>query len=189
MKKLLLIRHGETEINQTGNIHKANDSAKSTALGRKQAQEAANLCKREHVTKICTSPEIRAQQTATIVAHYLQEDIHILDDLRERNWGEWSQFSWEQIKSRLEKMSFQERYTFSPPGGESWKDMEQRLQQAIELIKGEQGDSVAVITHGGAIRALLPILLNRKREESFQIDPGNGEVLIFSFNGSSFILQ
>lgn len=44
-----------------------------------------------------------------------------------------------------------------------------------------------VVSHGGAIRALMPHLLGVPKEESFKYDPDNASLAIFEYDGDNFI--
>ena len=43
-----------------------------------------------------------------------------------------------------------------------------------------------MVTHGGAIRALLPFLLDVPKEESFKYDPENASITIFDYSDNNF---
>ncbi len=75
-------------------------------------------------------------------------------------------------------MDLKERYTFVPPNGESWELMNHRLKVALETI-GSTNKNVAVVTHGGAMRALMPLLMDMPKEHSFQFDFDNASITIF----------
>ena len=46
--------------------------------------------------------------------------------------------------------------------------------------------NIAIITHGGSIRALMPYLLKTPKETSFQYDPKNASITIFDYNQNTF---
>ncbi|MBU4016402.1 histidine phosphatase family protein, partial [Patescibacteria group bacterium] len=46
--------------------------------------------------------------------------------------------------------------------------------------------TVVVVTHGGAIKALIPLLLKVSKEESFKHVPGNASLTIFDFDDKGF---
>lgn len=188
MQKLLLIRHGETAVNRQGKVHKTNDEAPLTPTGILQAEKAAEVCRKESIERVYSSPEIRAQQTACIIADALELPLLIREEFSERNWGEWQIFPWAEIRQRLEKMTLSERYTFIPPQGESWEQMENRLSVGLEKLKHEAYENLALVMHGGAMRAFIPLLLSEHKEKSFEFDPQNGEVMIFNYNGELFSL-
>jgi probable phosphoglycerate mutase len=88
-KKIYFVRHGQSEANALKVV--ADSTPKLTELGREQALETAELLLNEKITTIATSPYIRAIETAKIIAERLgipEESIIIIDELRERNWGD-----------------------------------------------------------------------------------------------------
>jgi len=75
-------------------------------------------------------------------------------------------------------MTLEERFTFVPPGGESWQQMEQRLLAHLQGWR-QLSKSAAVVAHGGVLRALIPLLLNEPRESSFRYDLDDASVSVF----------
>ena len=178
LPKLLLIRHGQTVLNVQGRVHSQQDNTGLDEIGRWQASQLVEVCRGYGVRSLLASPEQRALETAQIVADALGVPLQCSEALRERNWGKWSGEPWQQIHEQLKPMSLEERFTFVPPGGESWQQMEQRLLGCIEAWQG-LSESVAVVAHGGLLRALLPLLLNEPRESSFRYDMENASVSVF----------
>ena len=87
-------------------------------------------------------------------------------------------------------MTLDERYNYVPQGGESWKTFETRLIDAIKRIsKKHENNNIIIVTHGGAIRALMPFLLGVSSEESFKYDPDNASLTIFNFSEGNFIKE
>lgn len=86
--KVLFIRHGQTVINVDGKIHRVDDDAGLTELGKKQAEIVAEVCKRQGIETIYSSPELRAVETAQIIGEKLGFQSIIETGLAERNWGE-----------------------------------------------------------------------------------------------------
>lgn len=185
LPKLLLIRHGQTALNVQGRVHNQQDSAGLDEIGRWQASRLVEVCRGYGVRSILASPEARALETAQIIADGLGMPLQCSEALRERNWGQWSGLPWSQIHERLKPMSLEERFTFVPPGGESWQQMEQRLLGCVEAWRG-LSDSVAVVAHGGLLRALIPLLLNEPRKSSFRYDLENASVSVFGVTGEGF---
>ncbi|OGM13034.1 hypothetical protein A3A76_01910 [Candidatus Woesebacteria bacterium RIFCSPLOWO2_01_FULL_39_23] len=94
--------------------------------------------------------------------------------MQERNWGDFSEKTWPEIQKVLDKMTLNDRYNFLPPNGESWKEFDTRLKTKLNNLLGRNsGKTIVVVTHGGAIRALIPHLLGVPKEESFKYDGAN----------------
>lgn len=184
--KVLFVRHGQTTINVDGKIHKVNDDAGLTELGKRQAEILVGVCKREGVEAIYSSPESRALQTARIIGRRLEIDPVIESGLAERNWGDWSDQTWEEIQQKLETMGIEERFSFTPPNGESWEEMEKRLMETLNRIVEQPYKIVAVVTHSGAMRALMPVLHGKPKDISFKYDFGNGSITIFNYENGQW---
>jgi broad specificity phosphatase PhoE len=83
-------------------------------------------------------------------------------------------------------MSLDERRKFIPPNGESWEHLEQRLLDAVNEILG-QGEVAAVVTHAGALRALMPPLKGDAIETSLGYEFDNASVTIFDQKADELI--
>jgi broad specificity phosphatase PhoE len=102
--------------------------------------------------------------------------MQIAPELAERNWGELSGKPWVEIEVHLKPLSLEDRYNFIPPAGESWKAMDERLGKFLAELKTQSYKVVAVITHEGAMRALVPILKNEPKEKSLDYHFDNASV-------------
>jgi broad specificity phosphatase PhoE len=183
--RVLLIRHGQTSKNTVGAVHSQNDSEPLNETGLAQAHKVAEICKRKGVTLVLHSPESRSTDTAKIIAAQTGAELHAVPELRERNWGDWSSLPWLDIKARLDQMSFEERFTFVPPQGESWQQMVERLQVALDALTHLSAEVVAVVAHAGCLRALLPIIDHEPHESSYQYDLQNASITEYEFDRNS----
>jgi alpha-ribazole phosphatase len=188
MGKLILIRHGETKTNTKGLIHKVDDPEVLTKKGIEQIKAVANSIKKYNPSVIYSSKEKRAIQSAEIVSKLLKIPNKQIVGMEERNWGEYSGKSFQEIKylASFDSMTLEERYSYLPPSGESWKSFEERLISSLQKGLRDNNKVLVIITHGGAIRALMPHLLNASKEESFKYDPPNASISIFEIRGSKF---
>jgi broad specificity phosphatase PhoE len=185
--KIFLIRHGETEKNTSNILHKKGDIERLNEIGKQQIEKTAEILKAKDILKVFCSKEIRAQESADILSNILDCPSIPIDGLEERNWGIYSNRPWSDVKEILDPMTLDERYTYTPPEGESWKSFEERLIHAINnSIKESEGGNIVILTHGGAIRALMPYLLGVSKEESFKYDPQNASITEFEYIDSSF---
>ena len=179
--RVLFIRHGRTAVNIKGGVHQVDDTAGLDEVGRKQIEEAAEICRQQKVGVIYSSPERRAVESAQIIGGKLNVEPIIEPGLAERNWGEWSEKTWEEVLAQLQTMSLEERYSFIPPGGESWGQTEIRLVDSMSEIIKRPHKRVAIITHGGVMRVLMPFLKNEPKESSFKYDFLNGSITSFEY--------
>ncbi len=187
MGQLILIRHGETDKNLRKILHAVNDAQTLNATGRQQIGKTAKRLKELSPVKIYTSKEKRAVESAQILAHKLGIPMEEMDGIQERNCGIFTGKSWDEAKKVLDSMALEERYDYVPANGESWRIFETRLKNAVrKIIKENKDKTVVVVTHGGAIKALIPLLLKVSKEESFRHVPGNASLTIFDFNDKGF---
>ena len=161
------IRHGETSWNAEGRLQGTQDILLND-LGRKQAAHAghilADLFLRNGHDKnslsFVASPLIRARATMELVRGSLKlpRDGYALDDrLREIGYGQWEGATLPEMQLRdpdLFAKRQAEKWTVSPPGGESYVDVQARMQDWYASVAA---DTVAV-AHGGTARALMVAL-------------------------------
>lgn len=102
MGKLILIRHGETETNVQGKIHKYSDSEQLTANGVKQIEKTSEALKKDNPFAVYCSKEKRAIQSAKIISEKLNIPLFEIDGLEERNWGDYAGLTFSEIKKRQE---------------------------------------------------------------------------------------
>ena len=80
------LRHGETDWNLSQRAQGQTD-VPLNAAGRTQAQAMRAIVQDIGVKTICTSPLVRAFETANILNETIQGEIQIVDNLKECCWG------------------------------------------------------------------------------------------------------
>src|SRR5687768_9036324 len=178
--RLILIRHGETNKNIRNSLHGRSDSEGLNEIGIKQIEKTVEALKKYQPEIIYHSTEVRAKESAEILAEHLNIPHKKIEGLQERDWGVFTGKPWSEVKEILDPMTLEERYNYVPMSGESWKHFETRLINSLEdVLKREAGRNIIIVTHGGSIRVMLPKLLGVPREESFKYDPANASLTIF----------
>jgi phosphoserine phosphatase len=164
MAKLLLARHGQIRANRQGRWHGSTDSA-LTWRGRLQVRRTARyLCRSEPpVGAVYASPLLRCRDTARLIAARLGLEVTIHPDLREYAIGEWEGLRFAEL---AERYRFVETATgdhdFAPPGGESLRQVAQRIVSAVREIHQRHDDDerVLVVGHGAALAVALGTLID-----------------------------
>jgi broad specificity phosphatase PhoE len=101
--------------------------------------------------RIVTSDLARARQTAELVAPPGIE-VGIDGSWRERDAGEWTGLTHAEIDERFPGWLAGRR---SPPGFEGDESLLARALPSLEgLLRGDEGATILVVTHGGVIRTL-----------------------------------
>ncbi len=148
--RLALLRHGPTGWNAQGRIQGHTDIPLSDeGLARMRGLRPPNPFQR---ARAYASPMQRARQTAEALG--LGDPI--LDPrLMEQNWGRWEGLSRAEILARDGKNAFLRagaKYDFRPPGGESTRELHERVESFLNDVAREETDAIAV-AHLGVLRA------------------------------------
>jgi probable phosphoglycerate mutase len=150
---LLLARHGQTDWNRDGRFQGHADPPLN-AQGRKQAQALAKQLEKEPLAAVYSSDLRRAYETARFVAVRRGLEVLVDPQLRERDVGHWSGLTRAEIEER-----FPEELRLWHAGavacGESREALADRvLAAARRIAAAHAGETVLVVTHGGALRML-----------------------------------
>ena len=182
------IRHGETSWNAEGRLQGTQDIPLND-LGRRQAAHAGNvladLFAREGRDKsalpFVASPLGRARTTMELVrsALKLPPEKYALDDrLREIGYGEWEGSTLPEMQVRDPQLYARrqtEKWTVSPPGGESYVEVQARMADWYASLTE---DTVAV-AHGGTARALMVALGIETPQSAADLTIEQGAVYVF----------
>ena len=156
---LLLIRHGETTWNQELRWQGQADIPLSE-VGIEQARSLALKLRKEGnpIAAVYSSPLSRVFHTAEIIADTLNGRLFIAPLWCEMNIGVWSGLTTEEVIARHSEDWERIRAGEDLPrgGGETMAQFHERVLHGAELLtEKHSGERVAVVTHGGPIRALL----------------------------------
>jgi alpha-ribazole phosphatase len=156
--QLILIRHGQTEWNASQKYQGHTDIPLDDT-GRQQARRLAeHLLQLEKVEAVYASDLVRARETAEIIAQAFNLKPLIDPRLRELCFGKWEGLTFNQVYA-IYRAEFEQWYNslaeFCVPGGESFSDVANRSLEAIADIKQKNRGTVAAVTHGGVIKAVL----------------------------------
>ena len=184
--RILFIRHGETETNAAGLLHAQEDPASLSERGRDQVGRLASALREYHPEALYASPEKRGRETSAILSQEFNLIVRDLPEFQERNWGQWSGKKWTDVEKELAGMDLEQCYTFSPPDGESWKEVEERVRKGLSVVTSSSCETVAVVTHGGVLRTLMPLVTSLPRESSFRYDMRNASITVVDWDGAAF---
>ena len=153
---LLLIRHGETELN-AARVVQFPDTPLGE-IGMRQADQLGLTLADRSIELVLTSDYKRAQTTAQRIAQYTGARLIESVRLRERNFGEIRGKCYDDLG---DIDIFADDYL--PPGGESWAVFNTRVDiawdEVISAARTLSGDLV-VVTHGLVLRSLIERVLD-----------------------------
>jgi broad specificity phosphatase PhoE len=159
--RLYIVRHGITAWNRELRMQGHTDVPLDVE-GRRQAQRiGARLSAAPHAPQAVWSSDLsRARETAAAIARALNLTVETTPLLRETMLGEWEGLTRAEIEARgdgeLLANYIRDSHRFRPPGSETLEAVWERLQRAAALIRAAHPTGqVAVVGHGGSLRALL----------------------------------
>jgi probable phosphoglycerate mutase len=160
MTVFYLIRHGETDWNSSGRWQGHAD-VPLNELGRAQARRLAERLRRDptRLDAIYSSDLLRAWETAETIGGALGIVPQPLPALREIDVGAWSGLSHAEVLERdRELFERLESGEDAPRGGsgERFADLYRRVVGTVDqLAAAYPTGRLALVTHGGPVRALL----------------------------------
>ena len=172
---MLLLRHGQTALTVDKRFSGTGGSDPVlTAVGTQQAEEVAQaLAGRGEVEAVVSSPLRRARQTADAVAQALGTDVREVADLSECNFGDWDGCTLAEVRERWpdELAAWLTSTSGSPPGGESFDQVEHRVRRARDqLLVRYPGRTVVVVSHVSPIKTLVRLALGAPRSSVFRME-------------------
>jgi 2,3-bisphosphoglycerate-dependent phosphoglycerate mutase len=170
--EIYMVRHGQSWHNQQDRIAGQHDSG-LTELGFEDAQNVARVIGRSDFEMIYCSDLLRACQTADTIIQTLRLNcpMRLSSLLRELDYGDFTERSVEETFAFLNyKWVQQQAY----PGGESFQDLQRRIQQFIcQLLAESAGQRILVIAHAGSIRLMAMQLDASRKQEHLDRAYGN----------------
>jgi broad specificity phosphatase PhoE len=164
--RIFFIRHAESQANIVHEISNRGLRYGLTMHGREQALTLARQLERQEITRIFSSPVLRAIETSILLANHLGVEYEICEALREFDCGilegrsdEEAHKGWKDLFDAWVLRSEWERRI---EGGESFYDIRARFVPFIEgLVQdyGNSGANIACVSHGGLYWMMLPVVL------------------------------
>ncbi len=177
--QLILIRHGR--------IRKTRFPEESTPLSPKGVQEILRLVLFEFLPIpdiIFSSPFLRARQTAEILANHYNQQVHIIEDLKERKISTRS-------LSDNEFDEYKHRSWGDPdwflPGGESLTQAQDRIISCIrDRISANLGKTIYLVSHGTILSLFWVYLLGTFPQVHFHDEILTGARAIIEWENNEF---
>ena len=180
MKRLYLLRHGQTEFNVKKLVQGRCDSP-LTDLGRQQARVAAAWLKAHNVVpdKVVSSPLGRAMDTAQLVACELlgpDAAVEPCEGIIERSYGTFEEGPHDALPTDVSEPG-EDKIPF---GGEGSKALQERMVATLTNIMGSEGiETLLAVSHGSASRQFI----KAAAPEGFELPAKlpNCAIMIFGF--------
>jgi 2,3-bisphosphoglycerate-dependent phosphoglycerate mutase len=190
MAQLILLRHLESQWNKENRFTGWTDVSLSEE-GVKNAEKVAEKISGFTINKVYTSPLIRNKNTVSLILEKLDKKylpVFIDEALDERNYGDLQGFNKDEIKVKYgeEQVRLWRRsWEYSPPGGESLKDVYNRVVPFYENnIQNdlEENTNVLVVASHNSLRALVKYLEKISNEDIINLEIPTGSLRVYEFN-------
>lgn len=156
--RLILVRHGETEINRLGRIQGVGQ-APLNATGRRQAAAVARGLAPDAPFRLYSSPLLRAEQTAHAISDHTGIVVANEAGLSEMDVGEFDGLTGPQLRERspdVMRMWDENPAETVMPGGESLSMVCDRAWRTISRLADRHAEgTVVAVTHNFTIQMIL----------------------------------
>ena len=174
---VVLLRHGDTRLTPERRFSGVGSADPGlSATGRDQARQAADsaLLRGRPFTEILTSPMVRCQETAQILAAALGVSVTIDRSLREMDFGLWEEMTFDEVQERYPEdlQRWKQSASASPTGSsETFAAVLDRMRTAAERFATRYaGASVVAVTHVTPVKALVADALGAPPSALFRME-------------------
>ena len=175
LRRLVLVRHGETVANSGERLIGSGDPSLS-AHGREQLHRARAVLAGQVVDLVVSSPARRAFQAATVLTG--GASIRLEPDLREIHFGRWEGRSLGEIES-ADPILFEQWRSLAPdfeyPGGELRAAFRTRVQRGLDRVLATNSIGALLVVHKGVIRVIVEKLTGQLPAREH---PGLGQAIM-----------
>ncbi len=165
LRRIVLVRHGETVGNSSVRFHGSGDVALSDP-GRVQMRAVSRELFGEVVDLVVASPLRRSWEAARIISGGAR--VRLEADFREIDFGRWEGMTAQEIEASdpVLYQDWQARATgFEFPEGERRDAFRERVQRGLERLLTGSAAGVLVVAHKGVIRAIAEQLLEKPLQD------------------------
>ncbi|MCM0042718.1 MAG: histidine phosphatase family protein [Algoriphagus sp.] len=176
LKKIYLLRHGQTDYNLQGVVQGSGIDAPINATGRAQAQAFFEAYQEVQFDHLYHSALIRTRQS---IQGFIERGhpVTTLVELNEISWGDYEGTPMTPEEGEYYRMMLhqwqQGNLDYAIAGGESPNSVAERLHRAIQIILNGPGETILVCMHGRAMRIFLSLICDTPLKEMDQYEHGN----------------
>jgi broad specificity phosphatase PhoE len=205
MRHLVLIRHGESElnaINRERRVFCGQFETPLTEAGREQARAAARRLQELDYLRVqsaISSTLDRAQETLQLILSHLPAGIELLPPsprLVERSHGLFEGKSEEEVfqthpayRDDPELSGFLDHFHRHAPGGESLAVVTDRVWQVIRELTDRPGGDVVIVSHYNPIRCIVGRALNLSEGEILRLRVPNAIPIVVRCSGDYELVE
>jgi broad specificity phosphatase PhoE len=161
--ELVVVRHGQTQWNRESRFQGHAD-VPLDETGRAQALALRPYLSTSVFARAVSSDLVRARETAELILGDRGPRLELDPRWREMQFGTWEGLTWSEIVTRNPELAHRPAYAprfYTPKNGESFDAVCRRVCAAVDALgaSARDGTVALVVTHAGALHALLRVLL------------------------------
>ncbi len=188
--EVLLARHPEVEANVEGRYVGIGESP-FTERGERQCAELAAYIAAWRPSSVHASPRLRTRAAAERAAALSGVEVHVDADLAEIDFGAAEGLTYDEAKRAGVEVDLLGGPPENAPfhDGETWRAFATRVAHAAERIES-CGPRIAVVTHGGVVRAMLTHWLRLPPKAAWRFAVPNASVAAVTlWDGSADVAE
>lgn len=152
------LRHGATDWNRQGRFQGRTDNPLN-AEGLAQAHEAANLLQKAGITRIVSSPLVRALKTAEIIGAAMAVPVAVDPGIIEFDFGSFEGLPVRDIMTKHGVKSAEGLVPILPDDGETWRAMSERSLLCVSgWLKRHPDDHLLFVCHDAVMQGIAKSL-------------------------------
>jgi broad specificity phosphatase PhoE len=174
--EVLIARHPQVAANLEGRFVGTGESP-FTPLGKRQCAALAAHIAAWKPSSVHTSPRARARAVAETAARLAGVDLVIDEDLAEIDFGAAEGLTYDEAVAAGVKIDLLQGPPEARPfhDGETWRAFASRIANAAADIEAH-GPRIAVVAHGGVVRALLAHWLGLPESAAWRLAVPNASI-------------
>lgn len=190
VRRIYLIRHGETEFNRLG-VFRGRYDVDLNQNGRLQAKEIAKALSGEGLEFIVTSPLKRAFETAKTIADELGIRLEVEEGFNNINLGSWQGVPKDKIKQDfpdLWHLWITQPEKLVIPGAETLAQVRRRSFRCLKSWVSKTKGSFGLVTHRAVIKPLAAAMLGMRPPYFWKLHIDNASFSVFEVINDGFML-
>lgn len=190
MTRIFLIRHAEAEGNLYRIAHGQYDGL-ITDRGYRQIEVLRRRFENEHIDAVYSSDLFRARTTAKAIYEAKGLPLNLEPAFREIHMGIWEGRIWQELNTKYEQdmLCFNRQLDkYGIEGSETFQQVLDRFLPALRAVaEKHDGETVAIFSHGAALRMMLGILSGLPMSEVGETPHGdNTAVALVEYEDGNF---
>lgn len=192
MKRILLVRHGESTHNAERNCLSGVSDVSLTDLGRRQAAELAGFFEHVPLAAVYVSPLRRAIETAQIALPAFSSAMEVKECLTEFDYGDYEGVSADELGDGdpvVAQWNHAPGSLTFPNGGSISEHAERALEGLLDLVRQAPTGTLACFSHKVTIRLIAAEVLGLPLDYFRRVPCDNVSISEFLFAGNSVTVK